>query len=262
LCAHAADAIFCAQVPAYLLMGLADTVGRRRTWAGFLLVGALSLASLAILHHLDEHGSFSPPAPSPSPSPSPPPPPVPRRMANGGAAAASHAAPHAAHAAARSASAHRRARADDGSTPLSMVLFVLGLAARFGATGASAVAYVCAAEQWPTSCRNLGVNYGATCGRVGSILSPLLWLLPMPMAMLGAIAAAAAIGVLGLPETRGAQLAETLAEAPAEPLGATAWTHAAAEQSCHLPTERAAASAALSDAPAQMPPRSGRGGRH
>ena len=38
---------------------------------------------------------------------------------------------------------------------------VLSLLARFGAAGAATICYVAAAEQWPTTCRNLGVGCGA-----------------------------------------------------------------------------------------------------
>ena len=61
------------------------------------------------------------------------------------------------------------------------LLLLLALVARFGATGASALVYVAAAEQWPTTCRNLGVNFGASCGRLGSMISPFMRLLPSPI---------------------------------------------------------------------------------
>ena len=92
-------------------------------------------------------------------------------------------------------------------------VLLLSLLARFGATGASAIAYVAAAEQWPTTCRNLGVNYGASCGRAGSILSPFAVLLPSPSVALGAVGAAAAFAVLALPETAGQAIPDTIATA-------------------------------------------------
>ena len=85
---------------------------------------------------------------------------------------------------------HAKHAAFNTDTPLVMV--VLSLLARFGATGASAICYVAAAEQWPTSSRNLGVGFGASCGRLGSILAPLLRLTGWPSACLGGIGAAAA----------------------------------------------------------------------
>ena len=109
---------------------------------------------------------------------------------------------------------HAKHAAFNTDTPLVMV--VLSLLARFGATGASAICYVAAAEQWPTSSRNLGVGFGASCGRLGSILAPLLRLTGWPSACLGGIGAAAAIAVLGLPETAGVTLPETLSTKPVE----------------------------------------------
>ena len=34
--------------------------------------------------------------------------------------------------------------------------------------------YVVAAEQFPTSCRNLGVGFGSSCGRIGALLAPMV----------------------------------------------------------------------------------------
>ena len=139
------------EAPAYLVMACADTFGRRRTWAAFLIIAAIALMLLA---------AFSTIIPAP-------------------------------------------------------IATILMLVARFGSTGASAICYVAAAEQFPSSCRNLGVNYGAGCGRLGSILSPLMKLLPSPSAVLGGIGAIAALAVLALPETQGVQVPETVQAAAA-----------------------------------------------
>ena len=118
---------------------------------------------------------------------------------------------------------------------------VLSLLARFGAAGASTIVYVAAAEQWPTTCRNLGVGcgaamsyaltltltlepppkpqpsplsrYGASMGRLGSILAPLVGLTPYPTAVLAVVGGAAAAAALALPETQGKAIPETLGPA-------------------------------------------------
>lgn len=159
------------EVPAYALMGCADRMGRRTCWASFLLVAAAALLVLA----------WATPAATSAPK----------------------------NTSADSATAVTTAASGGGGAP-EWALLILSLAARFGATGASAIVYVAAAEQWPTSCRNLGINYGAACGRVGSVLAPLMKLLPMPSAILGCIGATAALAVLALPETSGQSIPETL----------------------------------------------------
>ena len=176
------------EAPAYLLMACADSFGRRRTWACFLIVAALPLL---FLDHLSNRPLPSmspasrtspPPYSSPNVSSAAPPPPLPGR----------HYQPLAA------------------APGMVWVVTLLSLLARFGATGASAIAYVAAAEQWPTTCRNLGVNYGASCGRVGSIISPFAVLLPSPSVALGVVGAAAALAVLALPETAGQAIPDTI----------------------------------------------------
>ena len=57
------------------------------------------------------------------------------------------------------------------------------------------------------------------CGRIGSILSPLVGLLPAPSAILGVIAAGAAVAVLALPETSGRSVPESIAAADADAAG-------------------------------------------
>lgn len=89
---------------------------------------------------------------------------------------------------------------------------ILAMVARFGATGASAICYVAAAEQWPTTSRNLGVGYGAALGRLGSILSPLVRLTPAPFAIIGGVSAVGALAAFSLPETNGKPIPETAEE--------------------------------------------------
>lgn len=174
------------EVPAYLLMASADRIGRRRAWAAFLLVTTASLLLLAWLH------PPTPPSPSSAPLPN--------------ATADAHVG-----------GALPPALPPSPSPPTPTTLLVaLSLLARFGATGASAIVYVAAAEQWPTSCRNLGVNYGAACGRIGSVLAPLVTLLPSPGAVLGVVGALAAVAVMALPETGGEAIPETIGDAAAQ----------------------------------------------
>jgi len=101
-------------------------------------------------------------------------------------------------------------RAEDA--PDDAALMVLALLARFGATGASTICYVAAAEQWPTMSRNLGLGYGAALGRLGSILAPLTRLTPSPFAIIGLVGAIGALAATGLPETKGRAIAETVQE--------------------------------------------------
>ena len=92
----------------------------------------------------------------------------------------------------------------------------LALLARVGASGASTIAWLATTEQYPTSCRNAGMGYGAACGRFGSILAPIVVnLLPAPGVWLGLLCAISTLCVLPLHETRGAPVSETLTDGPA-----------------------------------------------
>ena len=89
----------------------------------------------------------------------------------------------------------------------------LALLARVGASGASTIAWLATTEQYPTSCRNAGMGYGAACGRFGSILAPIVVnLLPAPGVWLGLLCAISTLCVLPLHETRGAPVSETLTD--------------------------------------------------
>ena len=79
----------------------------------------------------------------------------------------------------------------DQLAPPSIVLTVY-LLARLGAAGAATISYVAAAEQFPTTCRSIGVGYGASCGRFGSMGSPFILLLPGAQLVLAAVSAASA----------------------------------------------------------------------
>ena len=89
----------------------------------------------------------------------------------------------------------------------------LALLARVGASGASTIAWLATTEQYPTSCRNAGMGYGAACGRLGSILAPIVVnLLPAPGVWLGLLCFVSTLCVLPLHETRGAPVSEALAD--------------------------------------------------
>ena len=99
----------------------------------------------------------------------------------------------------------------------STVAPALMLLARFGGGGASTICYVAAAEAFPTSCRSLGVGYGACCGRVGSMLAPLLLhLAPAPSIIFGALGVGCCAVVLALPDTTGQPIAESAAYGPCD----------------------------------------------
>ena len=181
---------------AYLLMPLlSGACGRSATWTAFLALGAMPLLAISALplmtadshfghplhtrdfaHHVHRHGhahTIEDPEPEPM-----------RRLAEDASASGS-------------------------SSPL-FVVVALQLLARVGATGAAAIAYVAAAEHFPTTSRNLAVGYGASCGRIGSILAPLLRLTRWPNAVLGGIGTSAALAAFLLPETAGDDLPETV----------------------------------------------------
>jgi len=96
----------------------------------------------------------------------------------------------------------------------SALLVAAGLTARFGAAGASAFVYVVAAEQFPTRVRTTALGYGAACGRIASMLAPMLVnLVDKPTVYLAGIAVAAMLAAMNLPETAGGKLLESEDEA-------------------------------------------------
>ena len=99
------------------------------------------------------------------------------------------------------------------TNPSSLAMSVIGLVARFGAAGASAFCYIVAAEQFPTRVRTTALGYGAACGRVASMLAPMLVnVASAPTIYLGGIAAVATLAAFSLPETLGGGLDEVEAE--------------------------------------------------
>ena len=57
------------------------------------------------------------------------------------------------------------------STPGTAVHSLAVLVARFASAGSSTVVFTVSAEQFPTACRNLGVGWGSSCGRIGAAIS-------------------------------------------------------------------------------------------
>ena len=92
-------------------------------------------------------------------------------------------------------------------TPAALALYMVG---RMGAAGASTICYVAAAEQFPTTCRSLAVGFGASCGRLGSIGSPLVWMLPGAHLILASISLCATACVVGLSETAGKSIPDNI----------------------------------------------------
>lgn len=105
-----------------------------------------------------------------------------------------------------------------GLLPASYTALVLPLylLARLGAAGASTLVYIAVAEQFPTTCRSLGVGYGASCGRFGSISSPFILLTPKPKLVLAAVSVAAAVCAWLLPETKGKVIPDRIEDEPEE----------------------------------------------
>ena len=83
------------------------------------------------------------------------------------------------------------------------------LGGRFASVAATNVAYIVAAELFPTSCRNAAVGWGSGCGRIGAIIAPMLMLSSeSPLLIFTGVSLTAAALVLLLPESAGASLAD------------------------------------------------------
>ena len=83
------------------------------------------------------------------------------------------------------------------------------LGGRFSSVAAVSVAYIVAAEIFPTSCRNSGVGWGTGCGRVGAIVAPALMLAaPSPLLLFMGLSLVAACLCQTLPESVGISLAD------------------------------------------------------
>ena len=97
----------------------------------------------------------------------------------------------------------------DASDPeqFNWVACMLVLGGRFASVAAVNVAYIVAAEIFPTSCRNSGIGWGTGCGRVGAIIAPAIMLgWPSPLLLFGGLSLLAAGLVWLLPESVGLEL--------------------------------------------------------
>ncbi|EOD30695.1 hypothetical protein EMIHUDRAFT_113108 [Emiliania huxleyi CCMP1516] len=82
------------------------------------------------------------------------------------------------------------------------------LAGRFASVAAVNVAYIVAAEIFPTLCRNSGIGWGSGCGRLGAILAPLIMTSAgAPLLLFAALCLVAAASVWASPESRGRRTA-------------------------------------------------------
>ncbi|KAJ8027541.1 Organic cation transporter protein [Holothuria leucospilota] len=93
----------------------------------------------------------------------------------------------------------------------------IAMLGKFCISASFAIIYIYSAEIFPTAARSAGVGLCSTCGRIGSILGPLLVALdeiwkPLPLLIFGLVSIIAGILVIFLPETRGKALPETLQE--------------------------------------------------
>ena len=94
------------------------------------------------------------------------------------------------------------------------------LAGRFASVAAVNVAYIVAAEIFPTLCRNSGIGWGSGCGRLGAILAPLIMnSAGAPLLLFAALCLVAAASVWASPESRGRRTAlEDVARTGVAPL--------------------------------------------
>ncbi len=92
-------------------------------------------------------------------------------------------------------------------TPFGWLSCMLVLGGRFSSVAAINVAYIVAAEIFPTSCRNSGIGLCTGCGRLGAIAAPTVMLgttCPLLFFALLSLVAAALVGLL--PESSGIAL--------------------------------------------------------
>nr|XP_006816382.1 PREDICTED: organic cation transporter protein-like [Saccoglossus kowalevskii] len=95
------------------------------------------------------------------------------------------------------------------------VSVTLAMIAKMCIAGTFTIVYVYALELYPTTVRNAGTGVSSMCARVGSIISPYVFLLadvwePMPYIIMGATSVVAGFLALFLPETRNHRLPETI----------------------------------------------------
>ncbi|CAH1774470.1 unnamed protein product [Owenia fusiformis] len=86
------------------------------------------------------------------------------------------------------------------------VVTVLAMLGKFGVSGSWSLAYIYAAEAYPTNARNLGIGANSMMGRVGGMLAPQLVFLDsitksLPFVIFGVLGISSALLLLLLPET-------------------------------------------------------------
>ena len=216
------------ELPAYLMLEpLTNTFGRRRSYCGFL---ALSALFLLILDHALMSGAAD---------------------AGGGASASRLVGAAEAAAMEQSASvAAQHTNADETRRLLSSshhahshhvnwLAVVCGLGGRFASVAATNVAYIVAAELFPTTCRNSAVGWGSGCGRIGAMAAPAIMLsTDRPLLLFVCLSAIAAVLVMVLPESAGATLAdvpEGVRSDPPTPRLGTAAEEVVEAGTCRLP---------------------------
>ena len=163
------------ELPAYALLApLTNGLGRKTAYSFFLALSALCLFALHLALAADD--------------------------AQPSARAASAAA-------GRADGAAQVAKAAMHQANWQVVAYALG--GRFASVAATNVAYIVAAEVYPTTCRNSAVGWGTGCGRVGAIVAPALMLgMDQPLILFVALSLIASALVWLLPETAGVRLAD------------------------------------------------------
>ena len=108
---------------------------------------------------------------------------------------------------------------EDNPTAM-LVVISLG---KFGITGVFAIIYLHAAELFPTVLRSTGLGTASICGRIGSMLAPIVGreltnLTESPVATIvifALLSFVAGVFTLWLPETKGMKLADTVEQGEA-----------------------------------------------
>ena len=95
------------------------------------------------------------------------------------------------------------------------LLITLSMIGKLAITASYGVVYIFSAELYPTEVRNVGMGGSSMCARIGGMLCPYVNMLidtwrPLPYIIYGAMAFAAGILALKLPETLKKKLPETL----------------------------------------------------
>ncbi|XP_006816380.1 organic cation transporter protein-like [Saccoglossus kowalevskii] len=95
------------------------------------------------------------------------------------------------------------------------VSVTLAMIAKLCIAGTFVIVYVYGLELYPTTVRNAGMGVSSMCARVGSIISPYVFLLadiwePAPYIIMGATSVVAGFLALLIPETRNQRLPETI----------------------------------------------------